>query len=298
MSSSPSNASLLSPGQLAQIACLLEVSARKPGNVYPGRGFADANFVDFLLSASVIAAPLDRTRQIGVGAAVLEAVEATCRVVATNTNLGMILLFAPLAAVPEDQSLRDGLPNVLESTTIHDTRLVYRAIRRARPGGLGSAPDQDVADEPSVPLVEAMRLAADRDLVAAQYANQFADMFDLALPALRSALAEARPLETSIVAAYLTVLANRPDSLIARKRGSVEARQAAERAAEVLDAGWPDSKSSRSLCEAFDGWLREEGHSRNPGATADLIAAALFATLRDGTIKLPRPVGAAAWSVD
>src|SRR5258706_8502536 len=71
---STSNASSLSPGQLAQIACLLEVSARKPGNVYPGRGFVDANFVDFLLSASVIAAPLDRARHIGVGAAVLEAV--------------------------------------------------------------------------------------------------------------------------------------------------------------------------------------------------------------------------------
>lgn len=293
-----SNVSSLSPGQLAQIACLLEVSARKPGNVYPGRGFVDANFVDFLLSASVIATPLDRAREIGVGASILEAVEATCRVVATNTNLGMILLFAPLAAVPEDRSLQEGVPNVLESTTIADTRLVYRAIRRARPGGLGSAPDQDVADEPSVTLVEAMRLAADRDLVAAQYANQFADMFDLALPALRLALAEARPLETAIVSAYLTVLANRPDSLIARKRGSAEARQAAQRAAEVLAAGWPDTPAGRSLCETFDGWLREEGHSRNPGATADLIAAALFAALRDGTIRLPRPAGAMAWSID
>ncbi|SIO65988.1 triphosphoribosyl-dephospho-CoA synthase [Singulisphaera sp. GP187] len=290
------NVSPLSPGQLAQIACLLEVSARKPGNVYPGRGFADANFVDFLLSASVIAAPFDRARQIGVGGAVLEAVEATCRVVATNTNLGMILLFAPLAAVPEERGLRDGLPDVLNSTTVADTRLVYQAIRRARPGGLGSAPDQDVADEPSVTLVEAMRLAADRDLVAAQYANAFADMFDLALPALRASLTAGRPLETAIVAAYLTVLSHRPDSLIARKRGRHEALDAARRATVVLKAGWPDSKGGQSLCEAFDGWLREEGHSRNPGATADLIAAALFAALRDGTIPLPRPVGAAAWS--
>lgn len=295
---SSGNTSTLSPGQLAQVACMLEVSARKPGNVYPGRGFVDADFVDFLLSASVIAAPFDRAGEIGLGAAVLEAVEATCRVVATNTNLGMILLLAPLAAVPENQSLREGLPQVLVSTTIDDTRLVYQAIRRARPGGLGSAPDQDVADEPSVTLLEAMRLAADRDLVAAQYAHTFADMFDIALPALRSALADARPLETAIVSAYLTVLANRPDTLIARKRGGEEARQATQRAAEVLGSGWPDSQIGRSRCEAFDGWLREEGHSRNPGATADLIAAALFAALRDGTIKLPRPVGPAAWSAD
>lgn len=289
------NVSTLSPGQLAQAACILEVSARKPGNVHPERGFADAHFLDFLLSAAVIGPALDQARTTGVGAAVLEAVEATRRVVATNTNLGMILLFAPMAAVPDDRDLRTGLETVLQATTIHDASLVYRAIRRAQPGGLGAAPDQDVADEPTVTLVDAMRLAASRDLVAYQYTHGYADVFELALPALRTTLV-ANPLETAIVAAFLTVLARKPDSLIARKRGLVEAREAARRAAEVLDAGGPQSESGRSKLASLDDWLRAEGHSRNPGATADLIAAALFAALRDGTIGLPRPVGATGWS--
>jgi triphosphoribosyl-dephospho-CoA synthase len=98
------------------------------------------------------------------------------------------------------------------------------------------------------------------------------------------------------VAAYLTVLAHHPDTLIARKLGRDEACEASRRASDVLAAGWPVRPEGRSLCDAFDAWLREDGHGRNPGATADLITAALFAALRDGTIALPRPAGPAGWS--
>ena len=55
-----SDASRLSPGQLAQVACLLEATARKPGNVHRYRDFEDLHFLDFLLSATAIAGPLDR----------------------------------------------------------------------------------------------------------------------------------------------------------------------------------------------------------------------------------------------
>src|SRR4051812_38929157 len=95
------NHTSLSPGQIAQVACLLEATARKPGNVHRFRDFDDSHYLDYLLSASVIAGPLDRGRELGVGAAVLQAVEMTRRVTATNTNLGMLLLLAPLAVVPD-----------------------------------------------------------------------------------------------------------------------------------------------------------------------------------------------------
>ena len=209
---------LTTPGLLAQIACLMEVTARKPGNVHRGVDFQDSHFLDYQLSAVAIAGPLDRAPAIGVGRAVREAVEATRRVVATNTNLGMILLLAPLAAVPHDQTLPDGIAAVLAETTIDDAREVYHAIRQARPGGLGRVAEQDVAGEPTVTLRQAMRLAADRDLVARQYANDYHEVFHEALPVLRSSLAAGRPLETAIVAAYLAVLAHHPDTLIARKR--------------------------------------------------------------------------------
>jgi triphosphoribosyl-dephospho-CoA synthase len=276
------------PGLLAQVACILEVTARKPGNVHPGACFDDATALDFYLSAAAIAGPLDRARSIGVGAAVLEAIEATRRVVATNTNLGMVLLLAPLAAVPEVVALRPGVADVLAATTVEDARLVYRAIRMARPGGLGQVADQDVADEPTITLRDAMRLAAGRDLIARQYAEDYVDVFDLGLPALRALLDAGRPLEPAIIRSFLTVLARRPDTLILRKRGPAVAAEASRQATAVLDG-------TESLAE-FDAWLRADGHARNPGATADLVAAALFVALTDGTIPIPRPPGPAGWS--
>ena len=180
------------------------------------------------------------------------------------------------------------------STTVDDAALAYRAIRLAKPGGLGEAVDQDIAGEPTTTLLDAMRLAADRDLVARQYATTFADVFDRALPTLRSAIDRGWPVETAIVYAYLDFLAHRPDTLIARKLGEATALEASGRASRVLGLGWPDTPSGMEELADFDDWLRQDGHARNPGATADLVTAALFAALRDGTIRLPI---AGSWSL-
>jgi triphosphoribosyl-dephospho-CoA synthase len=283
----------IGPGQLAQLACLLEATARKPGNVHRFRDFDDAHYLDFLLSASAIAGPLELAAGAPLGLTILRAVEATKRLVASNTNLGMILLLAPMAAVPIGRELREGLTGVLESTTVEDAGLAYRAIRLASPGGLGKADDQDVHQEPTINLRETMRLAADRDLVARQYAFNFIDVFERTLPRFRESINRGRLIEIGIMDAYLDALAHRPDTLIARKRGEATALEASSRAVRVLELGWPDTADgSRELAE-FDAWLRLDGHARNPGATADLITAALFAALRDGTIRLPL---SEAWS--
>ena len=280
----------MSPGQLAQVACILEATARKPGNVHRFADFDDAHYLDFILSAAAIAAPLDLAATLGVGEAVLRAVEATRRVVSTNTNLGMILLLAPLAAVPAGEPLRSGLSRILDATTLDDADLVYRAIRLANPGGLGHAPEQDISRPPTLSLREAMGLAADRDLVARQYARNYRDVFDVCLPALRSSLAAGNPLETSIVFAHMTTLSAIQDTLISRKRGEAVAAEASRRAAAALACERPES--FRDL----DAWLRADGHARNPGATADLIASALFVALRDGIIRLPLAAGPSGWS--
>ena len=279
--------SSLGPGALAQVACLLEATARKPGNVHRFRDFDDAHYLDFVLSAAAIAGPLDLARESGVGLSILRAVESTRRYVATNTNLGMILLLAPLAAVPVGDDLRGGVGSVIEATTVEDATLAYRAIRLASPGGLGEVDDQDVAGEPTLTLRDAMALAAGRDLVARQYASGFADVFDRVLPRLRASIEGGRPLETAIVDAYLDFLSGHPDTLIARKRGPATALEASRLASSVLELGWPDSPEGIEALGAFDAWLRADGHARNPGATADLTTAALFAALGDGTIGLP-----------
>jgi len=281
----------LSPGQLAQIACILEATARKPGNVHRFADFDDCTYLDFILSAAALVGPLDQARNNGVGAAVLEAVAGSRRVVASNTNLGMVLLLVPLAAVDEGDEPRAGVESVLARLTVDDARLVYRAIRIAAPGGLGTAPEQDVRDEPTVSLRDAMRLAADRDVVARQYANGFADVFDTVLPLLQACLARGWTIEESIIAGFVQTLARIPDTLIARKCGPETAREASRRARELSD--WDDRPLSSPRHNEFDAWLRADGHARNPGATADLMAAALFLALREGTIPLPLTKG---WS--
>jgi triphosphoribosyl-dephospho-CoA synthase len=274
-------------GLCAQAACIWESTARKPGNVHPFRNFADAAYTDFLLSAAAVAPVLATACQRRVGATVLECVRATRRAVASNTNLGVVLLLAPLAAVPDGEDLRTGVSRLLDGLDLEDARLVYEAIRLAAPGGLGRSAEQDVRDEPTLPLRQVMALAADRDLIARQYANGFLEVFEQGASTLLHGLQDGGSLEVAIILTQLRFLTKNPDSLIVRKRGAAEAEETSLRARRVLSERWPQTESGWSALADLDAWLRSEGNSRNPGATADLIAASLFVLLREGTIALP-----------
>ena len=287
----------LEAGDRAQLACILEATARKPGNVHPGRSFRDAGYLDFVVSASILGRNLrpELLRDRGVGPSILRAARETRATIGHNANLGMILLLTPLAAAPEGVPLREGIAEVLHGLTINDAEAAFEAIRIAKPGGLGSSPEQDVATAPTVTLREAMRLAADRDAIARQYATDFDDVFELAAPTLRDALGAGRPLEIAIVQTQLMLMAAHPDTLIARKRGPALALESSRRALGVIEAGWPDRPSSVAAIRDFDAWLRRDGHSRNPGATADLLAATLYVALGDGTIEVPRHLNRPGW---
>jgi triphosphoribosyl-dephospho-CoA synthase len=218
---------------------------------------------------------------------VLEGVRATRRVVRSNTNLGIILLLAPLAAAGDD--LRTDLPRILAGLDVEDSRLVYEAIRLAAPGGLGSVENQDVRDEPRLPLREVMALAADRDRIALQYSNGYAEVFGGVSDALLDGLRRTGSLEAAIIHAHLRTMHDYPDTLIARKAGAAVAEEAARRAGEVLVAGWPGSPAGWAALHEFDAWLRADGRRRNPGTTADLITAGFFVLLREGRLPLPVP---------
>jgi len=269
-------------GLCAQIACIWEATARKPGNVHRYRDFADSTYTDFLLSAAAIAPVMTRAYQRRVGATILDAIRATRRIVGTNTNLGIVLLLAPLAATPQDQELRSGVARLLAELDVEDARLAYEAIRLASPGGLGRVAEQDVHDEPTQTLRQVMVLAAKRDLIARQYADDFAEVFDDGVPALLAGLQRTGSIEGAIIFAHLHLMAAHPDTLIARKCGWAVAEEAARRAKAVLDTDWTELHS-------FDAWLCAEGHQRNPGATADLLTASLFVLLREKLMPLPPP---------
>src|SRR5689334_11245960 len=135
-------------GQCATLACLLEATAPKPGNVHRSADFEDLTYTDFAVSAAVIGPIMEVASAQGVGRTVLNAVQATREVVGTNTNLGMALLLAPLAAVPRGVPLKSGIGDVLQGMNKEDCHLVYEAIRVAAPGGLGKVDKMDVRELP------------------------------------------------------------------------------------------------------------------------------------------------------
>jgi triphosphoribosyl-dephospho-CoA synthase len=268
----------------AQLACLLEVSAPKPGNVSPERHFHDTRYEDFLASAVAIGPALAAAGERPVGVTIRTAVEATSRWSASNTNLGIVLLLAPLAraAARDGGRLRDRLAMVLAETTVADAEETYAAIRRARPGGLGAASAEDVAAAPTVSLREAMALAAERDAVAREYTNRFALTFEVGAPALADARRRGLPWPEATVECFLALLASAPDTHIARKLGRTEAERVTGRAREVLTAGGTGTAEGRAALAALDAELRDPRNTRNPGTTADLTCAALFVVIIEG----------------
>ncbi len=275
-------------GQCANLACLWEVVIPKPGNVHRGADFEDATFADFVTAAVVLGPILETAIERPVGHTVLDCVKAVRRVTPTNTHLGTILLLAPLASAPRDRALCAGIPIVLGGLSIDDSRRVYEAIRTAEPGGLGRVDKMDIADEPPEDLLVAMEAAAGHDLIARQYVDKFAQVF-VAAEWLRDGIESGWNLTDAVVHCHVRLMCDFPDSLIARKCGQETALESSARAATALDAGSPGEENYEMAVADLDFWLRSDGHRRNPGTTADMIAAALFVQLRDGHLRPPFP---------
>jgi triphosphoribosyl-dephospho-CoA synthase len=260
-------------------ACLAELDALKPGNVHRFGDGHRMTMADFAASAEA-AAPLIGRQGLAVGARIRLAVEAARRAVAQNTNLGIVLLAAPLAGAaldPRSGDLESRLRTVLQELTVDDAREAYRAIRETRPGGLGEAPRHDVASEPEVSLLEAMRAAEGRDRIAWNYTHDFADIFTLGLKWLAYGLKRWSEPSWAASRVYLGFLAHLPDTLIERKFGTRIATLVREEAAPI-EASLTECQSPEAMVApltAFDRALKERG--LNPGTSADLTVATLFA---------------------
>jgi triphosphoribosyl-dephospho-CoA synthase len=287
-------------GWAGQLACLFEVSVEKPGNVSPRAGFADARFEDFAASAVAIGPALRDAGLVTVGETIARAAADTRRLVATNTNLGMILLLAPLARaaarVAGEDGLRAALSGVLADLTVQDARLAYEAIRAASPAGMGEVDRHDVGeDDVTFTLHEAMAAARERDSIAREYVTDFAITFTLGVATLRRSWQDGAAFSDAIMTAFLTILAEVPDTLIARKNGLVAAEGVSRRAARVLTAGGPLSKQGRAYLAELARELGDEAHALNPGTTADLVAAAIFVFLTEDGMLADVPALTARW---
>jgi triphosphoribosyl-dephospho-CoA synthase len=256
-----------------------EVDALKPGNVHRFAGGHGMTYEDFITSAEV-SAPLLCEAGAGVGRRVLNAVTATREAVGTNTNLGMLLLFAPILAAAETcadpKRLREAVEDMLAALHKSDAEQVFEAIRTAAPGGLGHAPEYDVHFPPDCSLRAAMAAAADRDLVARQYQAGFEEVFSGGLTALRELEGRWHDLEWATVGCYLRFLAGFPDSHVQRKHGAAMAEQIRQRS-EVVLRQFEKKKKPGSAVGMLLEYDKELKDARvNPGTSADLTAASLL----------------------
>ncbi len=279
---------------MVQMACVWEACAPKPGNVSRCHSFSDTSLEDFLISAVAIGPAFENAAQGGIGQIIWQATVNTRQWVQSNTNLGIILLLAPLAKaclttteIIEGETLlqismgnvRQNLGIILSALTMEDARQAYAAIRLAQPGGLGQVSQSDIAEEPSLTLLQAMALAKDRDSIAREYVTDYAITFETGLPALKEALFRGGDFSSAVVQAFLAILSRTPDTLIARKKGSEAASQVSQWAREALTKGGIFTPQGRAALTEMDRALCDANHTLNPGTTADLTTAAIFLAL-------------------
>lgn len=265
-------------------ACNAELRALKPGNVHVHAAGHRMQVRDFEKSAQA-AAPHIANSRLRVGGRIRRAIEATLTAVGCNTNLGIVLLCAPLAAAAEDEGpLRDCLVRVLDRLDQRDAANVFEAIRRVQPAGLGRVTAGDVAGPATMTLLAAMGLAARRDRIARAYVTAFADVFEFGLPRLAAARRRGAAIEDAVTSLHMGFLARFPDSHIARKHGRGAARMVKAEAKALAGLGRPPiTPAARAKLMAFDVDLKRRG--LNPGTTADFVVATLFAE----TINSQRP---------
>ena len=268
-------------------ACEAELQAPKPGNVHifaDGHGMAAQDFID----SARAAAPFIAAPGVGVGERSLGAMQATWSAVGQNTNLGIVLLCAPLAKAgqnlakenitkPDGQAvdLRTETSRVLEALDVADAEAAFRAISLAQPAGLGDAPEHDVAGPARTTLLEAMRAAQDRDRIGYQYAHGFVDIFEIGHPALTRTRRVGADAETATLLIYLAFLAAFPDSHIARKHGA-DAAEAVRRETERRFAPLAGAGRDALFAAALDWDAVLKSRGLNPGTSADLTVATLF----------------------
>jgi triphosphoribosyl-dephospho-CoA synthase len=290
-----------------QMAVLFEVTANKPGNVNLVVGFEGTRVEHFLASA-VAAAPVFeeaarrgikvaegklRLSEVGLGQLMKDCVaDIAAWQTGGNTLLGTVILFMPIAVAAgmtpmsdnafDLAALRRNIKSTVESTTAEDAVKLYEAIDIASPSGLNGAPDLDVKDASSktrlvrenVTLFSVFKIAAGYDDVCYEWINNYPITYSTAYPFLMENL-KAKGLNHAIINTFLKVLAERPDTFIARKLGRVKALQVSEDARRVLKLGGAETAEGKQGLVAFDRKLRDSGNDYNPGTTADIIAATL-----------------------
>lgn len=266
--------------QTYKSACMDELQALKPGNVHI---FADGHGMtihDFIKSADVTA-DIITNPNLSLGERVFYAVEATQQAVAQNTNLGVLLLCAPLIeavySLKPSQTFEQSLHEALNQTTVSDAHWVAKAIVLANPAGLGKAKQGDVHDAAGFNLLELMQLAQFKDRIAWNYANAYSDIMWFGVQRYRDAMLKWDNAAWATTALYLGLLSGQPDTHVLRKFGALTAQKVMQEASDLELTYWQTAnpKLVQKTLLNWDVSLKQRGI--NPGTSADFVVATLLA---------------------
>ncbi|WP_096391557.1 triphosphoribosyl-dephospho-CoA synthase [Halopenitus persicus] len=274
----------------AQLALLLEVAGTpKPGNVDRARDLEDLRFEHFLAGAIGAGDGFRRAeRGARVGSAFERAVAGMSRQSGGNTQFGCLLLLVPLVSAAARGSLTpDGLERIAAETTVADAVDFYRAFEHVDVAVPDPPADLDALDvrrgaaaapalrDRDLALADVLALSVETeadDRIPDWNAVEWTTGFERTFAVAESIRTDTGPVGDRAARAFIGLLADRPDTLVATAHGPSVAREVSDRAAAVRG----DLEAAEALADA----LVEEGI--NPGTTADAVAAGLFVALERG----------------
>ena len=259
-------------------ACRKDIELIKPGNVNIKSPHSDTNAEDYLKSSLLSSKELFKP-DYSLGERILNSIKITRSEVKTNTNLGIVLLCAPIIHACiyfNNLTIREGIKKTLSSSTVKDTQDLCMAINISAPGGLGTREIYDTASKPTVNILEIMNHSASYDRISYQYSHDYSDIFDFIIPRLVFLNKKHNSLDISLSLMFMEILAKIPDSHISRKFDDKIAKKTSNNASDllkILDREYsPDYLADRLTNLDYE--YKKKGI--NPGTTADLLVASLM----------------------
>lgn len=259
-------------------ACLAELEAIKPGNVHifaDGHGMEVQHFVE----SAEASAPYIVMPNLTLGERIYKAVEATYNEVQCNTNLGIVMLCAPIVhalSMPSDLPLQSQITQIIADTTVQDAEWLYQAIRLAKPAGIGQRQSDDVAESAKINLAQAMQVAKNYDMIAQQYSQSYEDVFNKALPVYQALVKRWERPAWATTGVYLFWLAHYADSHIMRKYGQ-EVAQTVLKQALIHYQTYIRLDNPKTYLPALLAWDAQlKAQAINPGTSADLTVTTIL----------------------
>ncbi len=292
-------------GNFAGIACVLEVTTEKPGNVTPTHDFSDTKFENFIFGGLIIGNIVEKAFIDGYkekfipGKRIYEFVRESKIYNKTNTHFGIALLFIPLATAYGmmlknnkshkenfEKNLKNAIAHVMKKTDVDDVIYFHKAILlcNARVPNIEDNFDKfdkldilsknfiKTAKKENLTLYRLMEISAGKDLIAKELTTKM----NISFKYFSQLCVHERIFRDNVLFLFLSILSEFPDTLITKKYGVEISEKVSKMAADVF--------GGKLTLKKFSDYMHI--NNINPGSTADITANVVFLYLLKKFINL------------